>query len=241
MGCKSPVRERSHAGFHNGRQHDASTRPKQLRDREVPWEGSHRSKLMSSAAGDAERQQVCGRPAQAGGQPPEESSGVTVRMCLSRISDTPGKNRVDGKGPATVQGTDTGNHQPQPGCFDLLYAAGTTAIRGGLDELFRSQPGLSCYPGVGPVGATACADVLLEAVETGAHAAAAAHPVGYPSGGGVQSHSQSPGLLVDGRDEHCSASAGQSLAGGTGSAESKGTMGADALRQAESAVQSCRR
>ena len=47
MGCKSPVRKRSHAGFHNGRQHDASTRLKQLRDREVPWEGSHRSKLMS--------------------------------------------------------------------------------------------------------------------------------------------------------------------------------------------------
>src|SRR5213596_3083473 len=47
MGSKSPVRERSHAGFHNGRQHDASTRPKQLRNREVPWEGSHRSKLMS--------------------------------------------------------------------------------------------------------------------------------------------------------------------------------------------------
>src|SRR5438093_9616212 len=47
MGSKSPVRERSHAGFHNGRQHDASTRPKQLRDREVPWEGSLRSKLMS--------------------------------------------------------------------------------------------------------------------------------------------------------------------------------------------------
>ena len=41
------MRERSHAGFHNGRQHDASTRPKQLRNREVPWEGSHRSKLMS--------------------------------------------------------------------------------------------------------------------------------------------------------------------------------------------------
>src|SRR5437879_11881639 len=47
MVCKSHVRKRSHASFHNGRQHDASTRPKQLRDREVPWEGSHRSKLMS--------------------------------------------------------------------------------------------------------------------------------------------------------------------------------------------------
>ncbi len=41
------MRERSQAGVHNGRQHDPSTRPRQLRDREVPWEGSLRSKLMS--------------------------------------------------------------------------------------------------------------------------------------------------------------------------------------------------
>ena len=47
MGCKSPVRERSQAGVHNEGQHDASTRPKQLRNREVPWEGSSGSKRMS--------------------------------------------------------------------------------------------------------------------------------------------------------------------------------------------------
>src|SRR5512137_1749775 len=47
MGCESPVRERSQAGVHNEGQHDASTRPKQLRNREVPWEGSLWSKLMS--------------------------------------------------------------------------------------------------------------------------------------------------------------------------------------------------
>lgn len=41
------MRERSQAGVHNGRQHDPSTRPKQLRSRETPWEGSLRSKLMS--------------------------------------------------------------------------------------------------------------------------------------------------------------------------------------------------
>ncbi len=41
------MRERSQAGVHNGRQHDASTRPKQLRNREGPWEGSLWSKLMS--------------------------------------------------------------------------------------------------------------------------------------------------------------------------------------------------
>src|SRR5512137_570093 len=47
MGCESPVRERSQAGVHNEGQHDASTRPKQLRSREAPWEGSLWSKLMS--------------------------------------------------------------------------------------------------------------------------------------------------------------------------------------------------
>ncbi len=41
------MRERSQAGVHNGRQHDPSTRPRQLRDREVPREGSYWSKLMS--------------------------------------------------------------------------------------------------------------------------------------------------------------------------------------------------
>ena len=41
------MRERSQAGVHNERQHDRSTRSRQLRSREVPWEGSQRSKLMS--------------------------------------------------------------------------------------------------------------------------------------------------------------------------------------------------
>src|SRR6266513_5347298 len=33
--------------FHYERQDGRNIRPKQLRNREVPWEGSHRSKLMS--------------------------------------------------------------------------------------------------------------------------------------------------------------------------------------------------
>jgi hypothetical protein len=41
------VQECSQAGSHSERQNDPSTRPKQLRNREVPWEGSHGSKLMS--------------------------------------------------------------------------------------------------------------------------------------------------------------------------------------------------
>src|SRR4029077_16920381 len=41
------VREHGQAASHNERQAGPSTRPKQLRNREVSWEGSHRSKLMS--------------------------------------------------------------------------------------------------------------------------------------------------------------------------------------------------
>jgi hypothetical protein len=41
------VREHGRPAFHNERQDGPSTRPKQLRNREVPWEGSLRSKLMS--------------------------------------------------------------------------------------------------------------------------------------------------------------------------------------------------
>ena len=41
------MQECSQAGFHNGSQFGRSTRPRQLRDREVSWEGSRRSKLMS--------------------------------------------------------------------------------------------------------------------------------------------------------------------------------------------------
>ncbi len=41
------MQECSRAGSHNGGQFGRSTRPRQLRDREVSWEGSRRSKLMS--------------------------------------------------------------------------------------------------------------------------------------------------------------------------------------------------
>src|SRR5512143_2512819 len=47
MGCKSPRCEHGGPAFRHGRQGGPNIRPKQLRNREVPWEGSHRSKLMS--------------------------------------------------------------------------------------------------------------------------------------------------------------------------------------------------
>src|SRR6266853_3179162 len=47
MGWKSPLQEHGQTASHNEKQDGPGTRPKQLRDREVSWEGSHRSKLMS--------------------------------------------------------------------------------------------------------------------------------------------------------------------------------------------------
>src|SRR5438093_3399237 len=93
MGSKSPVRERSHAGFHNGRQHDASTRPKQLRNREVSWEGSHRSKLMSRRTERPYKVDGTGELAQhsaAQCSVPEINGPVVqqeVRLCLRLNSD----------------------------------------------------------------------------------------------------------------------------------------------------------
>ena len=42
----------------------------------------------------------------------------------------------------------------------------------------------------------------MEAVEESLRPAATAHPVGHPSGGGVQGHPQPSGLPVYGRDKH---------------------------------------
>src|SRR5260370_3530064 len=47
MGWKSAMCEHGYRAFHNESHGGANIRPKQLRSREAPWEGSHRSKLMS--------------------------------------------------------------------------------------------------------------------------------------------------------------------------------------------------
>src|SRR5436190_15790142 len=47
MGCESPVPEHGQTASHNEKQNGRGTRPRQLRNREVSWEGSRRSKLMS--------------------------------------------------------------------------------------------------------------------------------------------------------------------------------------------------
>src|SRR5882672_11793690 len=47
MGWKSPVQEHGQTASHTEGHDRLNIRPKQLRNREVSWEGSHRSKLMS--------------------------------------------------------------------------------------------------------------------------------------------------------------------------------------------------
>src|ERR1035437_1698668 len=47
MGWKSPMCERGCRASHNEGHVSQNIRPRQLRSREVPWEGSQRSKLMS--------------------------------------------------------------------------------------------------------------------------------------------------------------------------------------------------
>src|SRR3974377_1637172 len=47
MGCKSPMCEHGCQALLHARHDGRNIRPKQLRSREAPWEGSHRSKLMS--------------------------------------------------------------------------------------------------------------------------------------------------------------------------------------------------
>src|SRR5512146_2500685 len=47
MGWKSPMCEHGCRASHSEGHDGPNIRPKQLRSREVPWEGSYRSKLMS--------------------------------------------------------------------------------------------------------------------------------------------------------------------------------------------------
>src|SRR5215471_9064159 len=80
-----------------------STRPKQLRAREVPWEGSHRSKLMSrrterpykvDGAGELARHSAARRSA------PEINGPVVQQEFTSLLRETcsPGSSTVAGAG-----------------------------------------------------------------------------------------------------------------------------------------------
>src|SRR5512146_3189963 len=98
---------------------------------------------------------------------------------------------MDGEGSNAVQGTNTGHHRSQPRRLALLHDKRAAALRGGMAELLRYQPGLSRDTANGPMAAAAGAHVLLETVEARPWTAAQPHPLGHPPGGGLQSHAQS--------------------------------------------------
>src|SRR5437660_12470689 len=158
MGCKSPVRERSHAGFHNGRQHDASTRPKQLRDREVPWEGSHRSKLMSrrterpykvDGAGELARHSAarCSTPEINGPVVQQEFTFLLREACAPGSSATKGGAvREDRRASTGVsRGHSTGRYEP------VTTPDGLTT-REGLNLAGRHDHRWSCPGAMKPIG-----------------------------------------------------------------------------------------
>ena len=93
MGCKSPVRERRCPTGLHGWQDGASTRPKQLRDREVPWEGSHRSKRMSRRTERPYKVDGAGelaRHSAARGSAPEINGPVVQQEFTSLLRETCG-------------------------------------------------------------------------------------------------------------------------------------------------------
>ncbi len=178
-------------------------------------------------------------------------SGTSGRLHGGRASPSSGEERQRGRGLWTRR---CRAHRRFLCSRDFPRGTPALAVRGQYPGAVyhvvnRSESGLSRDTGIGPMGAATRADVLLEIVETRADPAAAPHPVGHPSGRGVQSHPRSSRLLVHGRDKYHPAGTGQSLAVRTGrarlgraalpsvpSAESKGTMGRTALRPKEPAV-----
>ena len=125
MGCKSPVREhRCRAGLH-GRQDGASTRPKQLRNREVPWEGSHRSTRMSrrterSYKADGTDELAphsavrCSVPQVDDPVVPQEFTSLRREICARGTSATAGAAVSNGRrsGAEVSRGHSTEGHEP---------------------------------------------------------------------------------------------------------------------------------
>src|SRR5229473_6309746 len=111
MGWKSPVQECSQADSHNGSQSDPSTRPKQLRNREVLWEGSHRSKLMSRRTERPYKVDGMGELARHSAAPrsiPEINGPVVQQEFTSLLRETCGPSSADQPSGAALSNEDRG-------------------------------------------------------------------------------------------------------------------------------------
>jgi len=109
----------------HGRQDGPSTRPKQLRDREVPWEGSHRSKRMSRRTerpyqvdGAGELAPHSAAPSSApeinGPAVPREFTFLLREICSRGSPATAGTVASNGHRPGAEvsRGRSTGEHEP---------------------------------------------------------------------------------------------------------------------------------
>src|SRR5204863_8325587 len=112
--------------FHIERHDDSNIRPKQLRDREVSWEGSHRSKLMSRRTerpykvdGTGELAQhsaaQCSVPEINGPVVQQEFTSLLRETCNPSLSATTGLAASNGAqaGAGVSRGHSTGSNEPE--------------------------------------------------------------------------------------------------------------------------------
>ena len=126
------------------------------------------------------------------------------------------------------------------GVSTFCMLRGTPALRGGVAELLRYQPSLSRDTGTGPMAAAAGALYYWKQWKTPAHRRRQLIRLGIHPAEVYKATRSHRGYWWMAGTQHRPASAGQSLADGTGSAQLRATMDRDALRQAERAIQSCK-
>src|SRR6266566_8578461 len=126
------MRECSQAASHSEGQHDPSTRPKQLRNREVAWEGSHRSKLMSrrterpykvDGTGKLAQHSAvrCSVPEINGPVVQQEFTSLLRETCNPSPPTTVGAAASNGRraGAGVSRGHSTGRYEPGVGCWPV--------------------------------------------------------------------------------------------------------------------------
>ena len=154
MGWKSPMCEHGCRASHNEGHDDPNIRPKQLRNREVPWEGSHRSKLMSRrterpyqvdgtdklAPHSAVR---CSVPEINGPVVQREFTFLLRETCSPGPSATAGAVASDGHraGAGVSRGRSTESNEPETKTPEGL------TTREGLNLAGRTRPSVVLFPG----------------------------------------------------------------------------------------------
>ena len=129
MGCKSPMCEHGCRASHNEGHDGPNIRPRQLRNREVLWEGSQRSKLMSrrterpyqvDGAGELARHSAaqCSAPEINGPVVQREFTFLLRETCNRAPSETAGAGASNGHRAfaGVSRSRSTESHEPgQPG------------------------------------------------------------------------------------------------------------------------------